>query len=340
MRSEALAGARIAVTGASGFVGRHIVRALLDGGAIVQGFGRRAPDEYEPPATYQPPKLSYSTWDITRGPLERSPCTDAVVHCAGLVTDWGSRAEFWQCHVDGTRHVLASFTCPLVHISTASVYDPRSNKHKVAEAAAGPARYLNGYSESKAVAEKLVEAHAQHIVLRPHAIYGPGDRILLPRILSAYRFGRMLAVGDGQNELSVTHVDNLTDAVLLAVTALLTGRATGVFNIADDQPVRVDTLLRAVLQATGRTPRIAYMPRAVGYGLGTALEGLCRLLRTENAPLLTRYRVVLLADECTLDLTRAKTLLGYCPTRTIFEFIARGGLAGCRGGDMPPALRT
>lgn len=321
MSADVLAGARIAVTGASGFVGGRVAVALVARGAHVEAHGRRPVHRIE--------GATYTAWDIAEGPLANAPRVDAVVHCAGMVSDWGPRRDFVRCHVDGTAHVLASFPepCPVLLVSSASVYDPFVAKHMCREDAPMASRYLNAYSETKARSEQLVRMRSRHVVLRPHAIYGPGDRVLVPRILEAFRGGRLLAAGDGNNLVSLTHVDNLVDASLLALEALLRGDAGGVFNIADDMPLRIDDVLRAVLAATGRSPRLAYLPRALAYGLGAVLELVCAALRAKQGPRLTRYRVVQIADEYTLDLRRAKALLGYAPTRNVHDFLASGALA-------------
>lgn len=322
MTPDALCGARIGVTGATGFVGRRVVAALVRHGARVHAYGRRpfASSDY----------VTYSSWDIAAGPLVDAPLVDALVHCAGLVTDWGPRAAFHACHVDGTRRVLASFAepCRIVHASTASVYDPRQPERPLREDTALPRLHLNAYCESKAAAERLVRVRSAHVILRPHAIYGPGDELLLPRLLEATLWGRQLAVGDGRNALSLTHVDNFVDAVLLALAALLRGSATGVFNVADEAPVPLDAILHAVLGAVGRRTKILYLPRTPAYGLGAVLEALYTLVGSQRGPRLTRYRVTQVASDFTLDLARARTLLGYRPSRSLLSFIADGGLRG------------
>jgi nucleoside-diphosphate-sugar epimerase len=152
--------------------------------------------------------------------------------------------------------------------------------------------------------------------------------VLVPRILAAYRAGRLLAVGDGENRISLTHVDNLVHAVELAVVAASARRARGVFNVADAEPTVLDDALRAVLRATGRAPRILYVPRPIGYGLGAVLERVFTIAGAARAPRLTRYIVAQLASEYTLDLTKAKAELGYAPRHTFAGFIASGALSG------------
>ena len=328
--SEPLRGLRIAVTGASGFVGSRAARALFALGAEVHGFGRRA---LAPEAL---PGIRYRRWDIAEGPLADAPAVDLVVHCAGTVTDWGTREAFAPCHVDGTKNVLVSFPepSPIVHVSTASVYDPFVSKSYVTEDTPLPTRYLNAYAETKAEAERIVRARTRSIVLRPHAIYGPGDEILLPRILEAHRLGTLLAVGDGTNRISLTHVDNLVDAIVLACRKLARGGEGGTYNVADAEPVVLDQALRAVLRATGLRERILYVPRPVGWNVGHVLETVFAAANAPRAPRLTRYIVEQLASEYTLSLEKAKNELGYAPTRTLFDFLASGAV------ERPRTRRT
>ncbi len=325
---EALRGRHVAITGATGFLGRRLAAALVSVDAHVIGFGRQPQPDVQ--------GMRYERWDIVSGPLPGSPHkVDAVAHCAGMVTDWGSTAEFFRCHVEGTRNVLASFPdCPIVHVSTASVYDAFAPKRMVREDAAPASRFLNAYAESKAAAEAIVRERDAHIILRPHAIYGPGDRVLLPRLLDALVVGHLIAVGDGRNMISLTHVDNLVDALMLALAASITGSARGVFNIADARPLRLDEVLNAVLTATGHRPRIHYLPRSAAWFIGTVLETLWQALGRRKAPRLTRYRVAQVADEYTLDCGKAAAVLGYAPTRNLSDY-----LAAAYGWSAPVAAR-
>src|SRR6266567_1526907 len=204
---------RLAVTGASGFVGGAVCRAAVARGWHVTGFGRRSTVDFGA-------DVDYRGWDITTGPLANPPDVDAVVHCAAAATDTGDRRDVWEANVDGTRHVLASFPwARFVHVSTASVYDPFRPTVRAPESAAPVARYLNAYGASKAAAERLVTGACRRgIVLRPHAVYGPGDTTLLPRLAANVRRGRLLVPGDGTTAVSLTSVDNLATACLLAAS--------------------------------------------------------------------------------------------------------------------------
>ena len=305
----------IAVTGATGFIGGHVVRRLAERGDRVIAFGRRAASEYA-----DLPAVIYRRWTLPVD-LADPPEVDAVVHCAGTVTDWGPRSIFSQVNVEGTKTVLRTFPRArrFVHLSTASVYDPRVPKRHVPEDAPYPDRYLGEYARSKMLAEVAVrEARPDAVVLRPHAVYGRGDNHLLPRLLAARWLGTQLALGDGRNHVSVTHVDNLVHAIERAID----GTAWGTFNIADSVEPTVDDLLRVVLAAADLPARIAYVPAAVAWPLSTVLESIARVLGRTHPPRLTRYVIAQFAQEYTLDLRAAAERLGYQPARTYIDGIS------------------
>ncbi|MEV6523416.1 NAD-dependent epimerase/dehydratase family protein [Longispora sp. NPDC051575] len=289
---------RVAVTGAGGFVGGAVCRGLRDDGHDVVALTRRE-------------------WDITTGPMADPPKVDAVVHCAAAVTDWGPVGPARRANVDGTRHALDTFPdARFVHVSTASVYDPFRPTVRAAESEAPARSFLTGYAATKAAAELLVLARPDALVLRPHAVYGPGDPTLLPRVLGAIRGRTLWIVGDGRAAQSLTSVDNLVRAVALACRP---GAPGGAYNIADAEPVPVGEALRDLLAARGLAVRVRGLPMALAWPLAGALEGAFRLVGARRPPRLTRYAISHLAMERTLDLTRARTLLGYAPTPTSFE---------------------
>ncbi|MFC9972341.1 NAD-dependent epimerase/dehydratase family protein [Spirillospora sp. NPDC127200] len=316
---------KIAVTGASGFVGGAVCRALVEQGVQTLAYGRRA----EVPRGHLA-GAPYRRWDLTRGPIPDAPAVDAVVHCAGSVTDWGPAAGLFAANVTGTRNALTSFPgARFVHLSTASVYDPFRPTVMATEDEAPAARHLNAYGASKAAAERAVlavmrgrgpapwhgPARRDAIVLRPHAVYGPGDTTLLPRVLSAVRGPVLPAVGTGRQKISLTSVANLVNACLLAATG---PAGTGVYNVTDAEPVVLDDAFRAILAARGVKARPVYLPRRAAWPLAAAAEGAFLLARRPEPPRLTRYAISHLAVERTLDITAAREALGYDPKPTSF----------------------
>ncbi|CAN5230797.1 NAD(P)-dependent oxidoreductase [soil metagenome] len=274
---------RVAVTGAAGFVGGAIVRALADRHEVIP--------------------LTRREWDITAGPIDGR--ADAVVHCAALADDSAPIGQAMLVNRMGTRNVVASFPdARVVHISTSSVYDAFTPSVRVTEDQPLPSRFLSSYSESKAAAEAELPPGA--VVLRPHAVYGPGDRTLLPRVLAGIRGHRLVLPEGAEVRHTLTHIDNLAMAVELALTG-----PPGVYNVGDDTDVLLSAVLKEFLVRRGRPDvTIRSIPYRAAFTAAGALEKLSR------RPRLTRYAVSQLGAERTLDLTRAREQLGYRPGPT------------------------
>lgn len=294
---------RIAVTGASGFCGAHLARTAAALGLDVTCHGRRPG-----------PVGRHRDWDATAHDPDLSGA-DLVVHCAAAVADLppGHPAEARQhaVNVTGTERVLrAAAGRPLVHVSSASVYDPRTTAAALTEDHPTATGHLNAYGRTKAAAERLALA-AGGVVLRPRAVYGPGDPHLLPQLLTRARHG-VLPLPGRDLPLSLTAVANLTDACLSALGLGPAGAPPwppGAYNIADATPYRRDDALRRILAAHRRPARIVHLPAPVA-----------RLAaRTTLVPGLTRYSVDLLTRGVVLDLTRARAR-GWSPAHGLDDY--------------------
>lgn len=293
---------RIAVTGASGFVGGAVATALADDGHDVVAFGRR-------PGGWHHENALYRIWDLAVEPLRVDTEVDAVVHCAALADDWAPLAEAMRVNRGGTRNVIESFPDRrIVHLSTSSVYDAFTPTRNAREDQAPVTRFLSSYSESKTFAERELGG-TDAVILRPHAVYGPGDTTLLPRVLEAVRAGRLMLPQGARVLHSLTHIDNLVEAVRLA----LTGPA-GVYNIADAAPIVLADVIAEFLEARGVAARITRMPYRVAYQAAHLAERVARIRGTR--PRFTRYAVSQLGLERTLDITAARERLGYQPVTT------------------------
>jgi 2-alkyl-3-oxoalkanoate reductase len=296
---------RIAVTGASGFVGSRVVHALTRRGHLVHTFGRRSP------ASIGDVLPNYRTWDL-RSPLTDAPAVDAIVHCGALVGDWGAEAQYRAVNVGGTQSVIDAFPAArIIYVSTSSVYSDRQPTERIGEdAPAGDCKY-SAYARSKFAAEQLVLRRGASVVLRPHIVYGPGDTTLLPRLLAVRRLGTLIVPGNGHNILSVTHVDNLVDAVLAAT--IRHTHADGVFNIADDVTATLRELLEVFFERLQLSTRVAFVPWRLAMGAATALERTWPGQQPPRGPMLTRYLVHQLTMDHVLDIERARELLQYRP---------------------------
>ena len=306
---------RIAVTGASGFLGGVTARALADKGHVVYGFGRRGAEQLDMPVP------NYRSWDLTTS-IHDCPTVDAVIHSGAKVGDWGSDADYEEVNIRGTQNVLEHFADArlFIHVSSASVYSSTQSCTRLSEDAGTGEGLFTAYARSKAAAEKIVLCSGRNVViLRPHIVYGPGDSTLMPRVLAARRFGRLLVPGNGRNRVSVTHIENFVAAI---DCILETESTTGIFNVADAESPTISELLRTLLSAANLPTRFVYLPRRIAWPLAVVSEWLWKLLRAQNAPRLSRYIVSNIADGHTLDLTRARQELGYEPRHSFRDMAA------------------
>lgn len=254
---------------------------------------------------------------------------DLVVHAGALSSPWGARRDFEAINVQGTEHVLAGvrqYRIPrLIHISSPSVVFNGDDVIDLTDDAPYPERFLSDYAATKKQAEDVVNAAFQRgdvtgLILRPKAIFGPGDTSLLPRLIAAAKSGRLPIIGDGQNRVALTYVDNVVEAILRAAEA--PDAALGkTFTIDGSEAPLLWEVIGQVLEAL----HIPWKPRRIS--LQTALlaagvmEQVARL--TGREPRLTRYTVALLARTQTYNTSPARELLGYVPPISLNEGIAR-----------------
>jgi 2-alkyl-3-oxoalkanoate reductase len=308
---------RIAVTGATGFIGRHIANRLAVTGHTVLAYGRR-----ETPSGLLP-SIEYRRWDISE--QLQGPRVHAVVHSAAYVSDWGLYSDLHATNVVGTQNVLNAFKSSeqFVHISTASVYSRPNPCGGLKESDALIGQPQDNYGITKALAEDAVlQSDRPAIILRPRAVYGEGDTSLLPRLIKASKFGHLLAIGGGNNEVSITHVNNLVHAV---ERSLETKSEAAVYNIADGETVKISHLLSVIANTVGLSRNVWFIPHRIVMPLAVINEVIHTVFRLSSQPSITRYAVNQLSKSWTLDISRACQLLDYAPESTY-----RDALAGIR----------
>ncbi len=300
---------RIAVTGATGFIGGAIADHLASQGHEVLAIGRRLRPDGLP--------HEYASWDLATdapAPPALAAC-DAVVHAAAHVTPWGPDGPFRTVTVGGTERLLRAIdpTARLVLIGSGSVYDPRvpHDRAREPEAPVAPDRYLNAYGRAKADQERLVlAARPDAIVLRPRAVWGPGDTTLLPRILGRVRGNRLPLPDGGRHAMSATHITSLTAAVAAAIEYRA---VAGPVNVADATPTTAAELLRTLFAALDMPVRIVAVPTPLTWAAAAAAEAGWRVLGRRDEPPVTRFAVAGLARPFTLDLGRLHEELGAHP---------------------------
>lgn len=312
---------RVAVTGATGFLGGHLVSRLLADGCEVIAVVR----DPAKAATLEAPGVTIVLGDLT-GRIETTLSADAFVHAAALSSNWGRRADFFAANVDGTDTAIALARAMgvrrFVHVSSPSIYFRLADQLDVPEDAALPPP-INAYAETKALAERRVLAATdiRPVILRPRGIYGPGDAALLPRLVRAASRGPLPLLRGGQAVTGLTHVDDVVEAIIAALDAGETsvGRA---INISGEAR-RVRDIADAACARHGIDVRWRALPTSLALAGARTVEAVCAALPGRPEPIATVYSLGLFAYSQTLDTSRAAELLGWRPRVGFEEGLAR-----------------
>ena len=335
----------ILITGATGFLGNCLTEKLVhqNGTGTIITTGRNLERGKHLSAL----GTRFIPGDLRDSAFVEKLGTDitAIVHCAALSAPWGSYQTFYEQNVLTTRNLLKlaiqNRVERFVYVSSPSVYATLANRLNVREDDPLPDPFLNAYAQTKYEAEQLIisqltQQNIPYVIIRPRALIGAGDTVIMPRLLDAQARNRLFVVGDGQNICDLTCVSNVADAIALALTA--TGPALNqTYNITNGEPVRLYEQIEQVCRLLGRPFVRRTMPYALARTVATVLENVGPLFNKE--PTLTRYTLSLLAFSMTLDITRARTLLGYIPRQTtaegIEEFVKAWPGSGGSSGGLP-----
>lgn len=314
------------ITGASGFIGGKLAERLLTTGRAVRVLARRPL-----------PELAARGAEVILGDLHdpralARGCASAstVFHVAGRVGVWGPPDDFFRVNVEGTRNVIAACRDAkvprLVYTSSPSVVYNGGDLAGLDESAPLCTAAPCAYPTSKAAAEKLVLAANDQslatVALRPHLVWGPGDKNVVPRIMTLARTGRLKIVGAGRNKVDITHITNVVDAHLLAEGALVQpdhparGRA---YFITNGEPVVLWDWINEVLRGVGIPEITKHIRLPVAYAAGGVMERLWRVLPLKGEPPMTRFVAKEMATDHWFDISAARRDLGYHPLVTMAD---------------------
>lgn len=293
---------RLALTGASGFIGNHVLNQALEAGFEVHSFGRKPV-----------PGAVHHYWDALVDTPGTGLVFDAVVHCAAAATDWGDDEMITAINTQGTERALRiDPQARFIHMSTASVYSHRGDGYNLSENDAKTSGFLNAYTSSKYQAETIARSDNRAngvFILRPHAVYGPGDTTLLPRVEAGIHFSRLILPRGGSSLMSLTRVESLVQ-VVLDIINLDPSHDGGVYNVCDGTPVRLcDALVRIMVRRDMRL-KIASVPSGLLWHIGAVLEKVYKACNSSSPPPVSRYLVSQLGYAETLDVSRIESLLG------------------------------
>lgn len=319
---------RVVVTGGAGFIGSHLIEALVARGDEVVCIERPG----APLGWLERQPIRYEAVGIENGTLLRSALRGAevVFHLAAL-TEARTPAELYAVNTEGTRRVLqaaaAQAEAPRVILlsSLAALGPCRAGEPLSPDTVPCP---LSHYGQSKLLAEATAHAFSDRVpvtVLRFPSVYGPRERAVLT-FFRMVRRGIALSVGPWEREVSMLYVADAVDALLAAGDS---NRAIGrIYCVAHPEPVSWHRFAEAAGRAVGRRPIRITVPAPAARLVAAGAEAVARLRR--RAAVLNRERVrELIQSRWVCDPSRAIAELGIRPAFAV-ERGTTATVAWCR----------
>ena len=308
------------ITGGGGFLGRYIIEQLisLDCKKIIS-YGRSKQPELVKMG------VEVICGDISDSDflLNKTKGVDIFFHTAAKAGIWGKYIEFYNTNVEGTKSVIVA--CQknkipiLINTSSPSVVSTDHDIKGKNETLPYPDNYLAYYPETKAIAEQIVansaNSHLRTISLRPHLIWGPRDPHILPRLFAKAAQNKLMQIGDGENIVDLTYVENAAFAHIKAAEALSdSDRASGKkYFISDDNPLSLWKWINERL----KDMELPTIKKNISYkkakNIGAIFEFIFKLFTISSEPPITRFVAAQMAFSHYFDISAAQNDLKYFP---------------------------
>lgn len=312
------------VTGGTGFTGKALVKRLLDLGHHVTALDYREGHKTDELRSWGAEVVIGSVTD--RDVVGRSTDgAEVVFHLAAAFRELDvPRSHYDAVNVEGTRNCLDAAVKAgvrrFVYCSTCGVHGNVDDPPAGEDAPIQPADY---YQRTKYEAEPIVLEYHRNglpsVVLRPAAIYGPGDPERFSMIFKRVAKGVFPMFGNGKTLYHPLYVDNLVDAFLLAAED---GKGDGeAYLIADEDYVEIEDLVRRVARAMGVEVRVPHLPVTPLVLAGHVCETVCKPFGV-TPPIFPR-RVDWYRQNRAFKIDKAKRDLGYRPAVGLDEGLRR-----------------
>lgn len=309
----------VLVTGATGFLGSHIVRALHASGMDVTVFVRD-PEKGRGMFRDLDERIYFRQGELTDLAAIDTALdgVDAVVHTAGHVREWDSYRNFETTNVEGTKNFLIvghdRGIKQFIHISSLGVFGDTDQDH-ISE----NNRYVissDYYSNSKIYAEIFVKNYCTENdiafgIVRPGFIYGEGDNNFFPNLIKNLRGGKVKYIGSKDNFVNTVYVEN----VVALVNAMI-GNAESfgtTFNIADPQDTKISQIVERVADHIGVPRPTKVVPKPIATALANVFEFAYRFFRIKTAPPISRKKLTFAGRSRSVNAERAYKLIGRRP---------------------------
>lgn len=302
---------KVLVTGATGFVGGHLVKRLINDGYSVRALVRKGRDISRFDRGVE---IAYG--DITESDSLDNAVrnVDVVYHLAAMVKEAGvPDSQFWKVNVEGTRNLLeVSHNLGIkrfIHVSTCGVHGDIKNPPASEDYPFNPEDiYQKTKIESEKISVGFVKKGLPVVIIRPTGVYGPGDRRLL-KLFILIRERKFFIVGDGKTLFHPVYIDDLIDGLILA--GEIPSAEGEAFIIGGERYLTLNELTELIAKTLNVPVRRLHLPVFPVRALAIAIEFTFKPLRIE--PPLFRRRVDFFTKNRAFDISKAKSILSYQP---------------------------
>lgn len=316
---------KVLVTGAYGFLGKYLIKELLDNGYKVVAFGRKKSELDK--LKMKNVEIYVGDFCIKKDIVNASKDVDYIIHAGALSTVWGKREDFINTNVEGTKNVL--YACKenkikrLVYVSSPSIYAGKMDRTNIKEEDFNENNKLNYYIESKILAEKELNKNrdVDWVIIRPRGLFGVGDTSIIPRLIKVNSKIGIPLFNKGKNYVDMTCVENVAYALRLCLESK--NAVFNVYNITNDEPKCFKDLLEELFEKLGVKPKYIFININIMYFISCLIELFYKTFRIYKEPMITKYNICTLGYSQTLDITKAKKDLNYKPIITLSEGIEK-----------------
>lgn len=307
------------ITGATGGLGRNLLEFLVLQNWQVVAFGRD--EKIGKSLGVEFYAFDLSDFEQTKKYFQKA---DIVFHCAALSSPWGKYEEFYKANVIATKNILKAMELfnikKIVHVSTPSIYFDFQDRFEIKEEFI-PTKFVNDYAKTKYQAEQLVlNSSVFSVIIRPRAIFGEYDNVLVPRLEKVALKGFLPIIKNKKTIVDVTYVGNVVNALYLASIKDIPSKS--IFNITNDEPMNIQEVFSLLMETIKIKTKFKYISYFALFSIATILEIISKLGFIKE-PFLTKYGVGVISKSQTLDISKAKNILGYKPIYTIKEGLQR-----------------
>lgn len=341
MQNQNTESVNVLITGGSGFLGKAIIRELLDPAspvkpALIRNFDLKNISEHP-----DDKRIEFFQGDVRDAAALTKACRDIdlVIHSAAII-DWGiySEDEVLAINYTGTENVLkACADNGIGHMVFTSSLDAIYSGQplvNVDESHPYPEKHRTSYCRSKYLAElAVVKANNEQlktVVLRPSDIFGEADPYHIDSLVNMAKSGFYVRIGNGQAKTQHVYVGNIAHAHLQAASALINGNeniAGQIYFITDSEGSNFFKFFDKVVEGIGYTikPKNLWIPRPVAYAMAAVSEFLAWLARPVKFyhPKLSRFAVTYTCTEYTFSYDKAKRDFNFEPKYSHEEAVAR-----------------